>query len=437
MNPAGSRLKKKILDHEARIAVIGLGYVGLPLAVEFARAGFRVLGIDRDERKVATLQKGKSYILDVSSKETAAAVKAGRLKASLGYDALKQADIAIVCVPTPLNRTKDPDMSYINAAKDELKKRLRRGMLIVLESTTYPGTTDEVIRPALEEGGLRAGEDFFLCFSPERIDPANPEFRAADIPKVVGGTTPLCTELGGLLYSRIIREVHRVSSTRVAEMAKLIENTFRIVNIGLVNELAVVSQRLGIDIWEAIEAASTKPFGYMPFYPGPGIGGHCIGVDPVYLSWKAKVHGGETHFIDLASRINSEMPQNVVGRVSEILNRAGRPLKLSRILILGVSYKKDVDDLRESPALEIIELLRDHGARVSYHDPFVPRLALDAHALRSVPLTRAAVRRSDLVLIVTNHSSVDYEFLFREARLIFDTRNAMKEFTPSPKVVKL
>jgi len=437
MNKCFEQLKKKIASHRAHIAIVGLGYVGLPLAVEFAKAGFRVTGIDLDSRKIKAISAARSYILDVPTRELAPLVRSKRLRATSDYQVLRQADAVIVCVPTPLNRAKDPDMSFILAVKDQLKKYIHRGMLVILESTTYPGTTDEVIRPELESASLKTGRDFFLCFSPERVDPSNPQFKTADITKVVGGTTRFCTDLGFLLYSQVIRRVHPVASTRAAEMTKLIENTFRIVNIGLVNELAIISNRLGIDVWEAIDAASTKPFGYMPFYPGPGIGGHCIGIDPLYLSWKARVHGGEAKFIDLASRTNGGMPEYVVKRVSQLLNERRKSLRASRILVLGVSYKKDVDDTRESPAFEILEELIKQGAEVRYYDPFVPSLDHNSMSLRSVALTKKEIRSADLILIITNHSKVDYKFMVTHAKLIFDTRNALKGFASRSKIVKL
>ena len=426
-------LKRKIINQRAKIAIIGLGYVGLPLAVEFAEAGFKVVGLELSEEKVKKLRAGKSYISDVPSVQVKSLIRAKRLVPSTCYSALDDSDIVIVCVPTPLNRTKDPDMSYILSALEKSKPHIKPGVLMVLESTTYPGTTDEVIRPVLERKNFKVGKDFFLCFSPERIDPANRQFKTSDIPKVVGGTTSNCTKL----YSQIIDEVHPVSSTQVAEMAKLIENTFRIVNIGLVNELAIISHRLGVDVWEAIHAASTKPFGYMPFFPGPGIGGHCIGIDPVYLSWKARIHGAETRFIDLASRTNAGMPEYVVKRITQALNDTGQSLRKSNILILGISYKRDVDDMRESPALEIISHLKEGGARVEYHDPFVNKLEYNGYKMRSVALSAAQIRKSDLILILTDHTDVDYEKVVENASLIFDTRNALKIFKRRSKIVRL
>jgi UDP-N-acetyl-D-glucosamine dehydrogenase len=430
-------LKSKIQSRNLSVVVVGLGYVGLPLAVEFAHAGYQVTGLDLSEDRVKKINEGISYIGDVPSEELKEQVQLKKLAATTQASILNNTDVVVVCVPTPLNRTKEPDMSYIAAVTDELAKHMRPGMLIVLESTTYPGTTDEVIRPKLEEGKLKAGKDFFLCFSPERIDPSNPKYKAKDIPKVVGGTTEKCTELGKAFYSHAIQEVHGVSSTRVAEMTKLIENTFRIVNIGLVNELAVISEKLGIDIWEAIDAASTKPFGYMPFYPGPGIGGHCIGIDPIYLSWKARMHGGETHFIDLASDINQGMPEYVVKRVAGILNQHKIPLSESKILIIGVAYKKDVADTRESPALDVIELLNQEGAKVNYHDPYVSELVYDDVKLKSQDLSDIHIKVADLVLILTNHSDINYESLANRAKLIFDTRNVLNSHKDKPNIHRL
>lgn len=437
MSRAYEKLILKIENKKAHIAVVGLGYVGLPLAVEFAKAGFTVSGIELNKERIKALKSGKSYILDVPTREIKPLIQNRCLRPTSSYEILKKVDAVIVCVPTPLNRTRDPDMSYIFSVSKKIKQYIHREMLIILESTTYPGTTDEVIRPELESNNFEVGKDFFLCFSPERIDPANPKYKASEIAKVVGGTTSQCTKLGALLYSQIIDEVHPVSTTRVAEMTKLIENTFRIVNIGLVNELAIISHRLGVDVWEAIRAASTKPFGFMPFYPGPGIGGHCIGVDPIYLSWKARVHGAETRFIDLASRTSGGMPEYCVKRVSQTLNDHRKSLRGSQILILGVSYKKNVDDMRESPALEIIEHLTKQGASVKYHDPYVPKLSFNGFKLKSVPLTSSAIRKSDLILILTDHSTVDYEKVVKHSRLIFDTRNALSDFRKRSKIVKL
>lgn len=430
-NKIPQELSKKIRTHQARIGVIGLGYVGLPLAVEYAKQGFPTVGIDLDARRVNTLNAGRSYIPDVAQEEVASLVQKKLLRATTDYSVLKQLDGVMICVPTPLRKTREPDISYILAASEQLAKYLHRYQVIVLESTTYPGTTDEVILPMLQATGLKVGKDFFLGFSPERIDPANKEYTTTTIPKVVSGITPACQNAVQLMYAQVIQRVIPVSSTRVAEMVKLLENTFRSVNIGLVNELALTCHRLGVDVWEVIEAAKTKPFGYMPFYPGPGLGGHCIPIDPLYLSWKAKLHGIETRFIDLSSQINAAMPKYVVERVMEALNEHRRPVKGSRILILGVAYKRDVSDTRESPALEIMQHLKKRGAQVFYHDPFVPNFSEDSVALKSVPLTPAILSKMDAVVVVTDHQSTDYSQVIAHSRLIIDTRNALRRFTAS------
>src|SRR5713226_8074009 len=373
-------ITKLIRDKRARVGVIGLGYVGLPLATEFARKGFNVTGFEVDENKVAEINAGRSYIGDVASEVVKESVAAGRLKATTDFDHLKECDAVIICVPTPLRKTKEPDVSFILAAAEEIRKRLRRGQLVILESTTYPGTTDEVLLPMLEETGLKLDEDFLLAFSPERVDPGNPDFQTHNIPKVVGGVTADSTEAAAYLYSQIVNEVHAVSSARVAEAAKLLENTFRAVNIGMANEMARLCYALNIDTWEVIRAAATKPFGFMPFYPGPGIGGHCIPLDPHYLSWKARQHGFESRFISLAEEVNSRMPEHVVQLVADGLNNARKAMNGSRVLLLGVAYKRDIDDVRESPALSIIDRLRSKGCDVRYHDPFVREVRFnDAH----------------------------------------------------------
>lgn len=424
-----TQLQKKIKEHRATVSVIGLGYVGLPLACEFAKKRFKVFGIDLDERRVADLNKGRSYIGDISSKEMRGLVRSKRLKSFSTFECLSESDVVIVCVPTPLNRSKDPDISYIVSATEQITHHLKPGQLIILESTTYPGTTEEVILPSLEKSGLKVGKDFFLCFSPERIDPGNPNFATYNIPKVVGGVTPQCTKLAGLLYSQITTGVVPVSSSRTAEMAKLLENTFRIVNIGLVNELARTAESLNVNIWEAIDAAKTKPFGFMAFYPGPGIGGHCIGIDPLYLSWKARMLGRDIHFIDLAQRINARMPHYVVSQSVYALNRfQGKAISRAKVLLLGMTYKKDVADTRESPALDILEQLEHLGASVSYHDPFVPVLNHQGKKLMSKPLTAAELKKYDLVVLTTNHSAFPYKMIAAKSRLIFDTRNAFKNF---------
>ena len=429
-------IKEKLIEaiekKRASVGVIGLGYVGLPLAVEFARKGIRALGFEVDHRKVERLKAGDSYIGDVPSAILKEVVGAGDLDATTDFDRLRDCDCIIICVPTPLRKTKEPDISYILAASEEIKRNLRRGQLIVLESTTYPGTTDEVLLPAFEETGLKLDQDFLLAFSPERVDPGNPKYQTHNIPKVVGGVSPASTEAAAALYGQIVNEVHPVSSARVAEAAKLLENTFRAVNIGMANEMARLCYALGIDTWEVIRAAATKPFGFMPFYPGPGIGGHCIPLDPHYLSWKARQHGFESRFISLAEEVNSRMPEHVVQLVIDGLNDDRKALKGARVLLLGVAYKKDVDDVRESPALSIIDRLRAKGADVRYHDSHVEEVRFDdAHTqaggdpLHSVALTPEELAAADCVVIVTDHSKVDYKLVVEHARLIVDTRNAL------------
>ena len=418
-------LKRKIQSHSARVGIVGLGYVGLPLAVEFAKAGFPVTGIDVSASKVARVNEGDSYVGDIPSATLAPLVREGRIRATTDFAAVRELDTINICVPTPLRKTKDPDMSYIVSACQSIAEGLHAGMLVILESTTYPGTTDELVLPMLENRGLKAGTDFFLCFSPERVDPGNPKYQTANIPKVVGGVTPACTEMATLFYSQALEKVVPVSSTQVAEMVKLLENTFRMINIGLVNEMAMMCDRMGINVWEVIDAAATKPFGFMPFYPGPGLGGHCIPIDPFYLSWKTKQAGIEARFIDLAGYINGQMPHFAVDKIQNALNEHAKPVKGSRIHVVGVAYKKDIDDLRESPALDILLLLQRRGARVSYTDPYVPSLKLDAIELFSQEL-EPAVAASDCTVIVTDHSCFDYAVLVEKARLIVDTRNALK-----------
>src|ERR1700716_2973225 len=423
---------KLIGDNRARVGVIGLGYVGLPLATEFAGQGFKATGFEVDENKVEQINAGQSYIGDGATRQVKELVRAGRLRATTDSDHLKECDAIIICVPTPLRKPKEPDVSFILAAAEQIQQRLRRGQLIILESTTYPGTTDEVLLPMLEETGLKLDEDFLLAFSPERVDPGNPEFQTHNIPKVVGGVTDDSTEAAACLYSQIVSEVHAVSSARVAEAAKLLENTFRAVNIGMANEMARLCYALNIDTWEVIGAAATKPFGFMPFYPGPGIGGHCIPLDPHYLSWKARQHGFDSRFISLAEEVNSRMPEHVVQLVADGLNDDRKAMNGSRVLVLGVAYKRDIDDVRESPALSIIDRLRSRGCDVRYHDPFVPELSFDsAHTestgrpMSSVELNDEQIESSDCVLIVTNHSQIDYRRIIELAPLIVDTRNAL------------
>lgn len=425
-------LKQIITERGAQVGVIGLGYVGLPLAVEFAHKGFNAVGFEVDAEKAAQINGGTSYIGDVRSSLLKELVEAKRLRATTDFAELSKCDAIIICVPTPLRKTKEPDISYILAAAGEIQKNLRRGQLIILESTTYPGTTDEVLLPMFEEVGLKLDADFLLAFSPERVDPGNPQFQTHNIPKVVGGCTEDSTEVAAHLYSQIVNNVHAVSSARVAEAAKLLENTFRAVNIGMANEMARLCYALNIDTWEVIRAAATKPFGFMAFYPGPGIGGHCIPLDPHYLSWKARQHGFDSRFIGLAEEVNSRMPEHVVTLVADGLNDERKALKGARVLLLGVAYKKDINDVRESPALSIIDRLRAKGADVRYHDPFVGEVSFDdAHTvgggdpLSSVKLTDEELKAADCVVIVTDHSEIDYKRVCQLAALVVDTRNAL------------
>jgi len=427
-------LAEKIRTRGARVGVVGLGYVGLPLAVEFARAGFCVTGIDLSQEKVRRVNAGDSYVGDVPSAVLGPLVESGKLRATTDYSAVLELDTIDICVPTPLRKTKDPDMSFIVSACQEIAGHFHAGMLIVLESTTYPGTTDELVLPMLSKSGLEVGRDFFLCFSPERVDPGNPQFQTVNIPKVVGGCTPACTKMGQLFYSQALEHVVPVSSTRVAEMVKLLENTFRMINIGLANEMALMCDRMGIDVWEVIDAAATKPFGFMPFYPGPGLGGHCIPIDPFYLSWKTKQAGIEARFIELAGYINGQMPHFVADKVQNALNDAGKPVKGSRIHVMGVAYKRDIDDMRESPALDVMLLLKQRGAVLSYSDPHVASIRVDGLNFESSPDESAA--EADCVVIVTDHSAFDYQALVRNSRLVVDTRNALKGFD-SNKIVRL
>jgi len=400
------QLAEKIRTRAARVGVVGLGYVGLPLGVEFAKAGFAVTGIDIGERKVAQVNAGESYVLDVPSALLGPLVASGRIRATTDFAAVSELDTIDICVPTPLRKTKDPDMSYIDAAYREIARYIHPGMLVILESTTYPGTTDEFVLPLLEKSGLRVGRDFFLCFSPERVDPGNPKYQTVNIPKVVGGITAACTRLGSLFYAQALETVVPVSSTRVAEMVKLLENTFRMINIGLANELAQMCDRMGINVWEIIDAAATKPFGFMPFYPGPGLGGHCIPIDPFYLSWKTRQAGFEARFIELAGYINGQMPHFVLDKVQNALNDHNKPLRGSHVHILGVGYKKDIDDLRESPALDVMHLLARRHARITYSDPYIPRLVVDGLDLAAEPPEKA-VPVADCVVIVTDHAAFD------------------------------
>ena len=426
--------EKLIAERRACIGVIGLGYVGLPLIVEFCLKGFQGIGFEVDTKKADDVNAGRSYIVDVTDANVRKCIESGKLSATTDFSRLEKCDVIVICVPTPLRKTKDPDMSYIIAAGEEIQKYLRRGQLIILESTTYPGTTDEVLQPMFEEKGFKLDEDFLLAFSPERVDPGNPQYQTHNIPKVVGGVTKDSTDVAASLYRQIVSEVHPVSSARVAEACKLWENTFRAINIGMANEMARLCNTLGIDTWEVVRAAATKPFGFMAFYPGPGIGGHCIPLDPHYLSWKARQHGFDSQFISLAEQVNSGMPAYVVKLVSTALNDVKKAVNGSKILILGVAYKKDIDDMRESPALSIIDLLRARGADLVYHDPFVPQVTFDhaytigdGEALLNHELTDDLIRNSDCVIICTEHSNVDYRRVCELAPLIVDTRNALSE----------
>ena len=425
MKRLASDLLTRLESRNATTAVIGLGYVGLPLLVEFARAGFCALGIDLDRSKVEAVARGESYIPDVPGSDVRAAVDAGRLRATTDFSTLRGADTINICVPTPLRKTKDPDLSFVVSAVEQVAKHLREGQLVILESTTYPGTTDEVLQPMLEANGLRAGKDFFLAFSPERVDPGNGQWTTRTIPKVVGGIDSDSTDVSAALYRQIVDRIVPVSSTRVAEMVKLLENTFRAVNIGLVNELALMCRSLDIDVWEVINAAKTKPFGFMPFYPGPGLGGHCIPIDPFYLSWKARQNGFESRFIELAGHINAGMPRFVVERIAEALNSVAKPLRGSRVHLFGIAYKADVNDARESPAIDVAHLLRRSGATVSYSDPFVPRLDHGDLDLEAVPADRALAEGIDCAVITTNHSMFDYDAIVAKSPLVVDTRNAL------------
>ncbi|MGB9896445.1 nucleotide sugar dehydrogenase [Thermanaerothrix sp.] len=432
-------LIEKLTARQAKVAVVGMGYVGLPLAVVFAEAGFDVTGIDPITSKMEALNRGESYILDVSSEQVRALVDQGRLRGTTDYAVLREIDAVSICVPTPLRKTGDPDLSYIVSAAESLAPYLHPGMVIVLESSTYPGTTRELVLPILtEKSGLEVGRDFFLAFSPERVDPGRKDWTTYNTPKVIGGITAACCEVSTAWYQQAIQTVVPVSSTEVAEMTKLLENTFRMINIGLVNELAIMCDRLKIDVWEVIEAAATKPFGFMKFTPGPGLGGHCIPIDPLYLSWKLRSVKYTARFIDLASEINTNMPRFVVGKIQDALNQHGKPVKGSTILVLGAAYKADIDDLRESPALDVIHLLREKGAQVSYHDPYIPVIQHEEINLESVPDLMTAVREADCVVIVTNHSRYDYPAILEAAKLIVDTRNALGKLGRNhPKVVRL
>jgi UDP-N-acetyl-D-glucosamine dehydrogenase len=424
MNQIFEDLRKRIEQKSARIAVIGLGYVGLPMAIEFARAGYSVVGIDNDAKRVAKLNEGQSYILDVGENQLHECGE--KLTATNHFGSLMEADVVVICVPTPLRKTKDPDLSYILSATSEISKYVHKGQLVILESTTYPGTTEEIILPELQNTGLKAGTDFFLAFSPERIDPGNPKYTIRNTPKIVGGVTEACGVLTELLYQSIVEKVFRVSTARSAEMVKLLENTFRAINIGMVNEVAIMCDKLGIDTWEVIDAAATKPFGFMPFYPGPGLGGHCIPIDPHYLSWKLKTLNYSAKFIELAGEINSNMPHYVVNKVGDSLNNFGKSIKGSKILLLGVAYKKNSNDYRESPALDIWKLLHQKQAEVLYHDPFILSVPIDSYTLKSESLNSALLESVDCSVVVTDHSDYDWQSIVDHSKLIVDTRNATR-----------
>lgn len=431
-------LKKIVASRKAKAAVIGLGYVGLPLAVEMLAAGFEVIGIDLDRSKIASLENGKSYILDVEDEIISRAIESGRFVPTSDFSNLAKADTVSICVPTPLSKSRDPDISFILAATEEIRKYLRQGQLIVLESTTYPGTTEELILPELSSSGLKVGVDFCLAFSPERIDPGNKAFTTRNTPKIVGGITPACTEIAHLFYSQFIEKVFPVTSTKCAEMVKLLENTFRSVNIGMVNEMAQMCDLLGVDVYEVIDAAATKPFGFIPFYPGPGLGGHCIPIDPHYLAWKLKALNFQARFIELASEINGMMPGVVTSLVTDGLNRSAKSIRNSKILILGVAYKKNVSDCRESPALDVMRMLAEKGADLTYNDPYVPRMRMGRTIFESVELSSDIIAEQDCVVILTDHSDYDFKQIVASARLIVDTRNATKDFhTFADHVIKL
>jgi len=431
------KLRDKILSRKAKIAIVGLGYVGLPLAIAFLKKDFKVYGVDVDKARIEKLKAKKSYITDVLSEDIKEFISNGSLIATTDFRNIKKSDAVIICVPTPLYKTKVPDVSYILSAIKSIKEHIRSGQIVVLESTTYPGTTEEAILPVLESGGLKEGKDFYLAFSPERIDPGNNKYGTKNTPKVMGGISKDSLEVAKLLYEQAIDTIVPVSSTKVAEMVKLLENTFRIVNIGLVNELMLMCDKMDINIWEVIDAAKTKPYGFMPFYPGPGVGGHCIPVDPIYLSWKARMQGFEARFIDLASQVNSEMPHYVVSKVADALNCRKKPVKCSKILLLGIAYKKNVSDIRESPALEIINLLVKKGALVSYYDPYIAHLKIDNINLKGIKFDKNAFRDSDCVVIVTDHSAVDYKFIVENSDVVVDARNILNGVKSKNNIVRI
>ena len=429
-------IREAIKTRYFKVGVIGLGYVGLPLAVEFARGGFQTTGFETDAKKAGALARGVSYIPDVPSSEVREFSKTGKLKATTDFSRLKRQDAVIICVPTPLRKSRDPDVSYILSAAREVVKSLRKGQLIILESTTYPGTTRELVRPMLEAAGLKAGRDFHLAFSPERVDPGNAEYGVKNTPKIVGGVTPACTKLAGLLYGQVIDTVVEVSNTETAELVKLLENTFRAVNIAMINEMSLMCHKLGLDIWEVIAAASSKPFGFMPFYPGPGIGGHCIPLDPHYLGWKMKTLNFEPRFIELAGVINSSMPEHTVSRIAELLNSRGRAMKNSKLLMIGMTYKPDISDPRESPAKDVFTLLKKTRAEVDFYDPYVPAIEIDGRVHRGARNALKDLKKYDCVIIITPHSCIDYPALVKGSKLVFDARNALKNIR-SPKIHRL
>lgn len=429
-------LKTKIQDRSAVVGVIGVGYVGLPLCMEMARAGYKVIGFDVDARKVTSLNEGRSHIGDVSDAEVSTLVNEGRFKASTDFSELKGCDAVSICVPTPLNKTKDPDISYIVKATESIQAHIHPGMLVILESTTYPGTTHDLVLPMLSESGLKVGQDFFLAFSPERVDPGQVKWNIHNTPKVMGGTTPACTEMATLLYGSFIENIVKVGSTQSAETVKLLENTFRAVNIALVNEVAIICRKLNLNVWEVIDAAASKPFGFMPFYPGPGLGGHCLPIDPLYLSWVLKSLNYNARFIELASSINGSMPNFVVEIISDALNDARKSMNGSKVLVLGVAYKRDISDMRESPALDIMADLRHKKAHVAYHDPYVPELEAGGETYRSVSIANGALAEFDAVVIVTDHKVFDYQAVVDQAHLVVDTRNATRHITRGQEKVR-
>lgn len=428
-NSTARELLNKIESKNATIGVVGLGYVGLPLAVEKAKAGFKVIGFDVQQGRVDQVNNGVNYIGDVVDEELSEITKSKQLEATTDYSRIQEVDAVAICVPTPLDLYQQPDTSYVESSGEQIAKYMHKGMLIVLESTTYPGTTEEVLKPILEKSGLKVGEDFFLAYSPERVDPGNKHYNTKNTPKVVGGITPACTDIASLLYTSVLEgDVHKVSSPAVAEMEKILENTFRHINIALANEMAVLCNRMGIDVWEVIDAAATKPYGFMPFYPGPGLGGHCIPIDPFYLTWKAREYNYHTKLIELSGEINNAMPEFVIERSMKILNTDKKAINGAKVAVLGVAYKKDIDDVRESPSLEIMELLTKAGADWVAVDPYVSKFKLDGEVVNTVELTEDLIKGSDLVIIATNHSNFDYEMIARNAQSIFDTRNAMKQY---------